>query len=367
MTESSPTRRRAAWIGAAVLALAVLAAGGGYGLLALNYRIAGPAQRTVRLSVTTGETLAGAFDVLAARGALRHPRAVELYLRLTGVQPRMEIGVYDIPAHSSPAQIVRMFEAGKVVLDRITVIDGVTFADFLAELDADPDVTATLRGKSDAQIMAALGHPGENPEGRFFPDTYSFAPGTTDLTLLRVAHRKMSAELRRIWAHRSTGLPVHSAYQALILASIIEKETGLAGERSRIAGVFVNRLRRGMPLQSDPTVIYALGKRYHGTLSAGDMSVKSPYNTYLHPGLPPTPICLPSKAAMHAAVHPAKTRDLYFVATGKGGHVFSRTLARHDAQVLSYIRQLRQNRLQARRKARLEDRHKARHADSGHT
>jgi UPF0755 protein len=367
MTESNFPLRRAVRIGAAVIALAVLAAGAGYGVLALNYRSAGPQARTVRLSVTTGETLAGAFDALAARGALRQPRAVELYLRLMGEQPRMEIGVYDIPAHASPAQIVRMFEAGQVVLDHITVIDGVTFADFLAELEADPDVTATLRGKSDAQIMAALGHPGENPEGRFFPDTYSFAPGTTDLTLLRVAYRKMSAELRRIWAHRSPGLPVHSAYQALILASIIEKETGLAGERARIAGVFVNRLRRGMPLQSDPTVIYALGKRYHGTLSAADMSVKSPYNTYLHSGLPPTPICLPSKAALHAAVHPANTRDLYFVATGKGGHVFSRTLARHDMQVLSLIRQLRQERLAARRKARLERRRGARHADSGHT
>ncbi|MHB1814322.1 MAG: endolytic transglycosylase MltG [Steroidobacteraceae bacterium] len=366
MAESALPRRRGRNV-LALLALLALLAAGAFAALKYNYDAAGPADHTVRVQVRAGDTLHGVFSRLSALGALAYPRAVELYLRLRDEQPRMEIGVYDIPAYSSPAQIVRMFEQGRVVLDHITVIDGVTFADFLAELDADPDVRATLRGKSDAQIMAALGHPGENPEGRFFPDTYSFAPGTTDLTLLRVAYRKMAAELRRIWAHRSADLPVHSPYQALILASIIEKETGLAGERARIAGVFVNRLRRGMPLQSDPTVIYALGKRYHGTLSAADMRVKSPYNTYLHTGLPPTPICLPSKAALHAAVHPAKTRDLYFVATGKGGHVFSRTLARHDAQVLSYIRQLRLDRLEARRKAQLENRHRARRAAAGHT
>jgi UPF0755 protein len=374
MAESALPRRRGRNV-LALLALLALLAAGAFAALKYNYDAAGPADHTVRVQVRAGDTLHGVFSRLSALGALAHPRAVELYLRVRDEQPRMEIGVYDIPPYSSPAQIVRMFEQGRVVLDHITVIDGVTFADFLAELDADPDVSATLRGKSDAQIMAALGHPGENPEGRFFPDTYSFAPGTTDLTLLRVAYRKMAAELQRIWAHRGADLPVHSPYQALILASIIEKETGLAGERARIAGVFVNRLRRGMPLQSDPTVIYALGKHYHGTLSAADMSVKSPYNTYLHTGLPPTPICLPSKAALHAAVHPAKTRDLYFVATGKGGHVFSRTLARHDAQVLSYVRQLREDRLEARRKAqagprrgaRLENRHSARRAAAGHT
>ena len=333
-----------------MLVLIVLVAGGGFGLLALNYYSPGPAPRVVRLSVRAGETLGDAFAALAARGALRQPRAVELYLRLTGAEPRMEIGVYDIAAHASPAQIVRMFAAGRVVLDHITVIDGSTFRDFLSELDADPDIVPTLRGKSDTQIMAALGHPGEMPEGRFFPDTYSFSPGTTDLTILRMAYRKMSAELARIWAHRGADLPVHTPYQALILASMIEKETGVNGERRRIAGVFANRLRIGMPLQSDPTVIYAMGPRYHGALYARDMRIKSPYNTYLHTGLPPTPICLPGKAALRAAVHPQKTADLYFVATGKGGHVFSRTLAHHDVQVLSYIRQLRKDQLDARGK-----------------
>lgn len=347
MSEAAPPRRRLRIV-VALLALVLLAAGGAFALLAYNYDGAGPAAHTVRVQVKAGDTLHTVFKRLSALGAMPHPRAVELYLRLTGEAPRMEIGVYDIPAYSSPAQIVRLFQQGRVVLDKITVIDGATFAQFLAALDADPNIVPSLRGKSDSAIMSALGHPGQKPEGRFFPDTYSFSPGTTDLTILRIAYDKMSAELARAWRERSPGLPLENAYQALILASMIEKETGVADERARIAGVFVNRLRRGMLLQSDPTVIYALGKRYHGALYARDLSVKSPYNTYLHTGLPPTPICLPSRASLLAAVHPDKTPDLYFVATGKGGHRFSRTLAEHDVQLRKYIRQLRKDRLAER-------------------
>ncbi len=335
--------RRAGRIVALLLAVVLLAAAGAFALLAYNYDTAGPANHTVRVHVTAGDTLHTLFNRLSALGAMPHPRAVELYLRLTGAAPRVEIGVYDIPPEASPAQIVRLFEAGRVVLDKLTVVEGATFAQFRAALDADPDILASLRGKSDAAIMAALGHPGQKPEGRFFPDTYRFSPGTPDLTILRMAYDKMAAELATVWRARSPGLPLANAYQALTLASMIEKETGVADERARIAGVFVNRLRRGMPLQSDPTVIFALGTRYHGTLDARDLTVKSPYNTYLHTGLPPTPICLPGLASLLAAVHPDKTQDLYFVATGKGGHHFSRTLAGHDRQVRKYIRQLRRD------------------------
>ena len=332
----------------ALLVLVALAAAGGYAWLAHHYRAPGPAQHTVRVQVRAGDTLRQVFSRMQALGALNAPRAVELYLRLTGAQPRMEIGVYDIPARASPADIVQMFEAGRVVLDKLTVVEGATFAQFLAALDADPDVVPSLRGKSDAQIMAALGHPGEQPEGRFFPDTYRFSPGTSDLTILAMAYDQMSAELAKVWHERRAGLPLKNSYQALILASLIEKETGVADERARIAGVFVNRLRRGMRLQSDPTVIFALGTRYHGALHVRDLAVKSPYNTYLHAGLPPTPICLPGLASLRAAVRPDKTRDLYFVATGKGGHHFSRTLAEHDIQLRRYIRQLRKDRLAVR-------------------
>ena len=344
MSDSAPARRRLRLV-VALLVLLVLIAGGAFALLSYNYHAPGPAPRTVRVQVRAGDTLHAVFNRLSALGALPHPRAVELYLRLTGIAPRMEIGVYDIPAYSSPAQIVRMFQEGRVVLDKLTVVEGTTFEQFLAELDADPDIVPSLRGQSGAAIMAALGHPGENPEGRFFPDTYSFSPGTTDLTILRMAYHEMREALAKVWHERRRDLPLANAYQALILASMIEKETGVADERARIAGVFVNRLRRAMPLQSDPTVIYALGKRYHGQLYAHDLAVQSPYNTYLHTGLPPTPICLPGLASLRAAVRPDKTRDLYFVATGKGGHHFSRTLAQHDVQLRKYIRQLRKDRL----------------------
>jgi UPF0755 protein len=345
-------RRRAQTVLLVLLALVMLAAAGAYALLNENFRAAGPSAAAVDLKVAPGETLGAALERLAALGALAHPRAVVLYLRLHGRNPRLEIGTYDIPAHASPADIVRMFEQGRVVLDRITVVPGTTFADFRRELDADADIAHTLRGDSDAEVMAALGHPGQNPEGRFFPDTYSFAPGTSDLTILRMAYDRMAAVLAKVWQQRSPGLPFDSPYQALILASIIEKETGVADERARIAGVFVNRLRRGMRLQSDPTVIYGLGSAYHGTIHTSDLTKDTPYNSYTRAGLPPTPIALPSLDSLLAAVHPERTRDLYFVATGKGGHHFSRTLAQHDQELRAYLARLRrQQRAEARRQA----------------
>ena len=265
-----------------------------------------------------------------------------MYMRLRLRNPRVEIGTYEVPAHASPADIIQMFEQGRVELDQITVIPGTTFDDFRHELNARSDIVHTLRGKSDAQVMAALGHPGENPEGRFFPDTYFFAPGTSDLTILKMAYDRMAAVLSKVWQGRSPGLPFDTPYQALILASIVEKETGVADERARIAGVFVNRLRRGMRLQSDPTVIYGLGSKYDGTIHTRDLTTDTPYNSYTRSGLPPTPISLPSLESLLAAVHPDHTDDLYFVATGKGGHHFSRTLAQHDAELRVYLARLRE-------------------------
>ena len=322
----------------ALLVLVALAAAGGYAWLAHHYRAPGPAQHTVRVQVRAGDTLRQVFSRMQALGALNAPRAVELYLRLTGAQPRMEIGVYDIPARASPADIVQMFEAGRVVLDKLTVVEGATFAQFLAALDADPDVVPSLRGKSDAQIMAALGHPGEQPEGRFFPDTYRFSPGTSDLTILAMAYDQMSAELAKVWHERRAGLPLKNSYQALILASLIEKETGVADERARIAGVFVRRLRDHMLLQTDPSVIYGMGARYDGNIRKSDLTTDTPYNTYTRPGLPPTPIALPGKPAIEAALHPAAGDSLYFVARGDGGHVFASSLAEHNRNVDCYQR-----------------------------
>lgn len=348
MPEAPRHRGRAVLL--ALLGLLVAVAVGVYVLLGRNFTAAGPAAMPVRLTVSAGESTRAVLARLAALGALAHPREVELYLRLHRRIPRIEIGTYEVPAHASPADIVGMFDQGRVMLDSITVVEGATFADFRRELDAQADIAHTLRGKSDAEVMAALGHPGENPEGRFFPDTYRFAPGTSDRTLLQMAYERMAAVLARAWEQRSADLPLTTAYQALTLASIVEKESGIAAERPLIAGVFINRLRRGMRLQSDPTVIYGLGSRYDGKIHTRDLTTDTPYNSYTRPGLPPTPISLPGLESLLAAVHPDPTDDLYFVATGQGGHHFSKTLAQHDAALRAYLARLREQQQAAARR-----------------
>lgn len=344
------TRHRGRALVIALLALAALAAASGYVLLSATFRAPGPASTPVALKVSAGESTRGALARLTALGALAHPRAVELYLRLHRHIPRLEIGTYEVPAHASPADIISMFEQGKVVLDQITVVEGTRFADFRRELDAQADVAHALRGKSDAEVMSALGHAGESPEGRFFPDTYRFAPGTSDATILGMAYDRMAAVLQKVWQQRAGDLPFDTPYRALILASVVEKETGVADERARIAGVFVNRLRRGMRLQSDPTVIYGLGSAYDGTIHTRDLTTDTPYNSYTRSGLPPTPISLPGLEALLAVVHPDPTDDLYFVATGQGGHHFSKTLAQHDAELRAYLARLREEQQQAERR-----------------
>ena len=337
-----PPRHRGRAVVIVLIVLIVLAAGAGYALLDENFRTPGPATAPVKLKVAAGESTRAVLARLASLGAVAHPREVELYLRLHRRTPRIEIGTYDVPAQASPADIIAMFDQGKVVLDQMTVVEGATFADFRRGLDAQPEVAHTLRGKSDADVMSALGHGGESPEGRFFPDTYRFAPGTSDLTILSMAYDRMSALLTKVWEQRSADLPLDSPYQALILASIVEKETGVADERARVAGVFVNRLRRGMRLQSDPTVIYGLGSRYDGTVHTQDLTTDTPYNSYTRAGLPPTPISLPGLESLLAVVQPEQTDELYFVATGEGGHHFSKTLAEQDAALRVYLARLRE-------------------------
>ena len=348
MPETATRRARAALL--ILLALIVLGAAAGYVMLAEDFRAPGPAAASVRLKVAPGESTRAVLARLASLGTLAHPRAVELYLRLHQDIPRIEIGTYEVPAHASPADIIRMFEEGRVMLDQVTIVEGARFADFRRELDAQKDIAHTLRGRSDAEVMSALGHPGESPEGRFFPDTYRFAPGTSDLTILSMAYERMAAVLQKVWQQRSAGLPFDTPYQALILASVIEKETGVADERAHIAGVFVNRLRRGMRLQSDPTVIYGLGSRYDGTIHTRDLTTDTPYNSYTRGGLPPTPISLPGLESLLAAVHPDQTDDLYFVATGQGGHHFSKTLEEHDKELKAYLVRLRQEQQAAARR-----------------
>ncbi len=326
-----------------LLVLAGIAAAAGYHWLRNNYEAPGPATALGRLEVAPGTSLRSVLTRLESAGLLRNARAVAWYLRLQGEHPKVESGTYEIPARASPEQILQLFAEGKVVLEQVTVVEGATFADFLAVLAAAPHVQHTLKGKTPAEVMTALGHPGENPEGRFFPDTYRFAAGTADTVILGLAYDAMQRELAAAWQVRSNGLPLESAYQALTLASIVEKEAALKSERAAISGVFVNRLKKGMRLQSDPTVIYGLGDDYDGSVHTRDLQTDTPYNTYTRDGLPPTPIALPGRDSLLAAVQPEDTGALFFVATGAGdgAHHFSRTLEEHNQAVQAYLARLR--------------------------
>ena len=333
-------------VGLVILAIAVVAVAGYAGAtwLARGYRAPGPAEAAIRVEVQPGSTVRGVLKHLAAARALAHPRLTELYLRLHGRHFSIKAGEYEVPPHASAADVVTLLAEGRVVLEQLTVVEGATYQDFRRELESDPHVKANLRGASDEAVMAAIGHADEQPEGRFFPSTYRFASGTTETELLKMAYDKMSDVLAAAWAQRAQDLPFATPYQALVLASIIEKETGLASERPLIAGVFVERLKKGMRLQSDPTVIYGMGAEYTGTIRTRDLTTDTPYNTYTRAGLPPTPISLPGRESILATVRPNDTGNLYFVATGDGdgAHHFSTTLADHDAAVRHYLVRLRE-------------------------
>jgi UPF0755 protein len=326
-----------------LLLLAGAALGAGYLWLVNAYRAPGPAPAASRIEVTPGTSLRAVLAALEARGTLSSARAIEWYLRVKNLKVRVEAGTYEIPPHASPEQILTLFAEGKVVLEQLTVVEGATFADFLDTLAADPNVTHTLAGQSPAQVMAAIGHPGVAPEGQFFPDTYRFAAHTTDAAILTRAYDAMQSGLAAAWAQRAANLPLADPYQALILASMIEKEAQLKSERARIAGVFINRLHKGMRLQSDPTVIYGLGESYDGSIHTRDLTHDTPYNTYTREGLPPTPIALPGRESLLAAVQPLTSTELYFVATGlnDGAHHFSSTLEEHNQAVQTYLARLR--------------------------
>jgi len=340
-------RRRLAIAAAVLVLLFAGACLGGYYWLQSSFFAPGPAANILRFQVEPGVSMRTVLTDLARQGALRNPRAIELYVRLatrgSGKVPRIQAGMYEIPPGASPAHILELFDQGRVVLEQLTLIEGSRFSDLRHLLDSHAAVTHTLRGKSDAEVMNALGHGGENPEGRFFPDTYRFAAKTSDVEILTLAYNAMQRALQGAWEQRSPDLPLQKPYEALTLASIVEKETGLPAERPRIAGVFIQRLRKGMRLQTDPTVIYGLGANYDGEIRTRDLITDTPYNTYTRAGLPPTPIALPGRDSLLAAVRPQETGELYFVATGTGdgGHHFSKTLEEHNAAVKSYLEHLR--------------------------
>jgi UPF0755 protein len=331
-----------------LLALLVIAAGTAaiyWQRTGVLMREAGPHTQPVQLVVKPGATVRAVLGELEALGAIANRRAIEVQLKVRGA-PQIKTGKYEIPAQASPAEILRQLAEGRVLLESLTVVEGWTFAEMRRVVEAHPGVKGTLKGKPVAEFMAAIGHAGEHPEGRFFPDTYRFAAGTTDRDLYVLAYRKMADALETAWARRAPGLPLTDSYAALTLASIVEKETGLAIERPRIAGVFVTRLRRNMRLQTDPTVIYGIGESYDGNIRERDLRTDTPYNTYTRGGLPPTPIALPSREALEAVANPLETGDIFFVATGAGdgSHVFSATLEAHNAAVARYLARLRGNR-----------------------
>jgi len=293
------------------------------------------------LRVPAGTPLHRVAAELADRGLLDRPWLLALYGRATGDATRIRAGEYQLTPGMTPVTLLAKLVAGEVYLHRFTIVEGSRFAEALAALRAHPAIDATdLDG---AGIMNALGAPGVHPEGQFFPDTYRFPLGTRDLDVLRMAHEALVARLTAAWRNRSPDLDLATDYEALILASIIEKETALASERKLIAGVFHERLRRKMRLQTDPTVIYGLGEAFDGNLRRRDLERDTPYNTYTRAGLPPTPIALPGLQSIEAAVAPERTGAIYFVATGRGdgSHYFSATLEEHERAVREYLQRSR--------------------------
>jgi len=267
----------------------------------------------------------------------RDARYLSLYARATGTASQIKAGEYAIPAHQTPAHLVDLLVSGKTRQYRMTLVEGWRFSDFRKMLDDSDAIDHRLSGKTDAEVMAAIGHPDQHPEGRFMPDTYLYPRGMTDIAFLQRAYAAMQRYLDKAWDERSDEAVVDTPYDALILASIVEKETAVPAERTRIAGVFSRRLQKGMLLQTDPTVIYGIVD-YDGNIRRSDLRRDTPYNTYTRAGLPPTPIAMPSRESIHAALHPADGTALYFVSRGDGSHVFSDTLADHNRAVDTYQR-----------------------------
>ncbi|HSM98916.1 MAG TPA: endolytic transglycosylase MltG [Gallionella sp.] len=259
-----------------------------------------------------------------------------LLARVLGKSMQLKAGNYELKHEVSPLQLLQIITKGEFSQRKISVIEGWTFRQFRSVLNSNRYIAHDSIALSDMEILRRIGAVENHPEGLFFPDTYNFVAGSSDLAILRIAYQTMQQHLREAWATRSANLPLQTPYQALILASIVEKETGTASDRSMIAGVFVNRLRKNMLLQTDPTVIYGIGETFDGNLRRRDLLADTPYNTYRRRGLPPTPVALPGMAALQAALHPARTDALYFVARGDGSSLFSSNLVEHNRAVNRY-------------------------------
>ncbi|MES2824701.1 MAG: endolytic transglycosylase MltG [Pseudomonadota bacterium] len=283
----------------------------------------------------SGKSISHLTQDLANKNILTHPRWLGWYARYYQKE-KIHTGEYFFPVGITPLQLLEKLNKGDVVLHQVTLLEGWTFRQIIAALNEQPELTHQLTHKTMAEQLAILNLPISHVEGWFYPDTYRFTKGTSDVELLRQSYKVMRKTLDEMWATKAANLPYANDYQALIMASIVEKETGWAGEREQVAGVFVRRLQQGMRLQTDPTVIYGMGADYAGKISKNDLVRANQYNTYVINGLPPTPIATPSKASLYAALHPAPGNALFFVAKGDGTSEFSATLIEHQRAVVRY-------------------------------
>ncbi|WP_434574771.1 endolytic transglycosylase MltG [Pseudomonas sp. Z3-6] len=288
------------------------------------------------LDVPNGTTPTGTLKRLEADGLIKDAFWLRVYWRFNLAGQPLHSGEYRMVPGMTMEGLIGVWKRGEVVQYSVTLVEGWNFRQVRAALAKDEKLQQTLANLSDSEVMDRLGHSGVFPEGRFFPDTYRFVRGTSDVDLLKKAYDRLEDVLAKEWAQRAADVPYTMPYQALIMASLVEKETGVPQERGQIAGVFVRRMRLGMLLQTDPTVIYGLGERYTGKLSRAHLKEENPYNTYLIPGLPPTPIAMVGREAIHAALNPAPGNSLYFVARGDGSHVFSDDLESHNNAVREF-------------------------------
>lgn len=288
------------------------------------------------ITIKRGSSLRGIANQLVAQKVIRQTWPFIVLAKLLNKEAGLQAGDYTLNKNVTPYQLLLSLNHGKATQGSITWIEGKTFRQMRDKLARNDAIKHTTQNMADKEILQLIGAKERHPEGLFFPDTFYFDRGTEDVVLLKRAYSIMQNKLETAWVKRDSGLPYKNAYQALIMASIIEKETGQAKERPMIAGVFLNRLKIGMRLQTDPTVIYGLGERYDGNIRKKDLENDTPYNTYTRSGLPPTPIAMPGLASIEAALHPAQTKALYFVGRGDGSHEFSDSLAQHNRAVAKY-------------------------------
>ena len=296
------------------------------------------AAESVDLSIDPGTSARGVANGVAESGVDVSPDLLYAWFRLSGKSRQIRAGSYEIERGATPRSLLRKLVQGEESLLSMTLVEGWNFRQLREALSRAAHLRSETAGWSDQSIMEKLGRAGQHPEGRFFPDTYSYSKGSSDLKLLALALRGMDRHLQAAWTQRAPDSPLQTSEQALILASIVEKETGQGADRALIAGVFTNRLRLGMLLQTDPTVIYGLGEKFDGNLRKNDLQTDTPWNTYTRTGLPPTPIAMPGRDALLAAVAPTASRDLYFVARGDGTSQFSASLEEHNRAVNKYQR-----------------------------